>query len=67
MENKLTKKELLNLYYVYSNGYLPGEVSTNCIQVTGCVMYADKAMFHKTMAKIWKLTKRKKRKKLYGK
>ena len=57
---KLTKKELRNLYHVYSNGELLKEIETTCVNVSATLFDTDKDMFHKTMSKISKMYKRNK-------
>ena len=58
--SKLTKKEFNNLYRFYSNGELLKEIETTCVQSTGMIYDTDKDMFHKTMSKIRKMSRRKK-------
>lgn len=58
--NKLTKKELRNLYNVYANGEFIKETTTGAIQVTGACYPMDKELLAVTIRKISKIMERKK-------
>lgn len=58
--NKLTKKELRNLYFAYSNGELMKVMAASSIQVTASVYPVDKKRVRMTMDKIRKIMERKK-------
>jgi hypothetical protein len=52
MENKLTKKEMHNLYKYYLNGDIRSAFDvkeTSCVQATGTYYYTDRKMMEGSM------------------